>query len=375
MSQESGVPPSARGHAPVLQGRHPHTHTHTPTLLALLCALCASAVHSGADSVTTSDAQIRFYGRWDRREPGRALTVNSGSYLVASFQGKGAIARFDVSANRAPFPTLAWSVDEGEWQEAEVAPTVKVAGGLKPGAHTLMLMVRDLDEHQSRWSPPLVASVTFQGLDLPDGRLTAPPPEPKLRLEFLGDSITEGVLIHPVRPGKETWPWRGDGRLAYACQTALRLGAQWRQAGFGRLGVTIEGNGGVPPAPESFNRFRAGCPRDGWQPDLVVINQGTNDGGRPAEVFRPAYARYLEVVRQGYPRAWIAAMRPFGGYHAEDILAEVTARQAAGDRRVFYVDTTGWLGPADFTDGVHPNAQGSVKAADRLAEVLRARLP
>jgi lysophospholipase L1-like esterase len=193
-------------------------------------------------------------------------------------------------------------------------------------------------------------------------------------MEILGDSITEGVLVHPPRPGKETWPWRGDGRLAYSAQTAMRLDAEWRQVGFGRLGVTIEGNGGVPVAPDSFNWFYADCPRDKWQPDLVVVNQGTNDGGRPSDVFRPAYARYLEVIRAAYPRAWIAAMRPFGGYHADDVLSEVTARNSAGDRRVFYVDTTGWLDKADYTDGVHPNVQGSAKAADRLAEVLRKRL-
>lgn len=294
--------------------------------------------------------------------------------MAARFDGTAITARFDTSANRAPFPTLTWRIDAGEWQEAEVAPLVKLAEGLKPGAHEVVLMTRDLDEHQSRWSPPLVASLTFLGFTLPDGKLLPPPPEPKLKVEFLGDSITEGVLVHGVRPGKETWPWRGDGRLAYSCQTALRLGAQWRQCGFGRLGVTVEGNGGVPVAPDSFNWFYKDCPRDNWQPDLVVVNQGTNDGGRPSEQFRPAYARYLKVIREAYPNARIAAMRPFNGAHADDILGEVVVRQGLGDRKISYVDTTGWLGPGDYTDGVHPNVAGGAKAADRLAEALRKRL-
>ncbi|HTE21320.1 MAG TPA: GDSL-type esterase/lipase family protein [Armatimonadota bacterium] len=340
----------------------------------MLGIVLLGAAGAATDAEAARGERLRFYGRWDRRTAGRAVTVNSGSHVVARFRGTGIVARFDVSANRPPFPTLAWRVDEGEWQEAEVAPTVTLAAGLREAPHTLTLMVRDLDEHQSRWSPPLVASVTFLGLDVTGGKLLAPPPAPKLKLEFLGDSITEGVLVHPVRPGMETWPWRGDGRLAYSAQTAMRLGAQWRQVGFGRLGVTIEGNGGVPVAPDSFNWFFAGSPRDNWQPHAVIVNQGTNDGRTAREVFRPAYARYLQVIREAYPKARIFAVRPFIGSHAEDIQAEVAARQAGGDRKVVYVDTTGWLTREDYTDGVHPNPQGGAKAADRMAEVLRTHL-
>jgi hypothetical protein len=64
-------------------------------------------------------------------------------------------------------------------------------------------------------------------------------------------------------------------------------------------------------------------------------------------------------------------MRPYGGAHAAEISAEVTARNAAGDARVFYVDTTGWLVAADFTDGTHPNVQGSTKAATALSAAIR----
>ena len=339
---------------------------------ASLFLLAAVSLSAASAQVITFPYNYRFYGRWDRRNPSFARTVNSGSHMVVRFRGTDLSARFDTSENRAPFPTLAWRVDGGEWQEAEVAPIVKLGERLPAGEHTLLLMVRDADEHQSRWSPPLVAGVTFTGLDLHGGELLPPPPDPKLKLEFLGDSITEGVLVHPERPGKTTWPWRADGRISYAAQTAMKLGAQWRQVGFGRLGVTIPGNGGVPVSAESFNWFYEGCPRDAWQPDIVVVNQGTNDGSKSIEVFRSAYAQYLSVIRRGYPNAVILALRPFGGYHADDILAEVSARRGAGDTKIQYVDTTGWLVREDYTDGVHPNVTGDGKASDRLAAVVAA---
>jgi lysophospholipase L1-like esterase len=317
------------------------------------------------------DPHLQLYGRWDRRDADRAITVNSGSHIVARFAGTGATARFDVSKNRAPFPTIAWRIDDQPWKRGEVAESVELAKGLENKAHALMLFVQDLDEHQPRWSPPLTASVTFLGIDVAEGKLVDPPAEPKLKIEFLGDSITEGVLVHHRQPGK-TWPWLGDGRIAYPTQTAERLKAQWRQCGFGALGVTRPGNGGVPP--DSFNFFYQDCPRDAWEADVVVVNQGTNDGAAAADPFRAAYGKLLDEIRKAYPHAQIAALRPFAGTHAADIAAEVKVRNDAGDTEVYFIDSTGWLESGDFTDGVHPNVRGSGKAADKLAAALRETL-
>jgi lysophospholipase L1-like esterase len=363
-----------------------------PTLAHLFVSIFVAALPvaaQGADSPSTQpllqgQTSLRFVGRWDRREPERAITVNSGSYLLAQFDATSISARFDVSGNRLPLPTITWRIDQGDWQEAEVAPIVQLAQGLKPLAssdpagHTLTLMARGLDEHQSRWSPPLVACLTFNGLELSEGgKLLEPLPEwdkPKLKMEILGDSITEGVLVHAEREGKKTWPWRTDGRLAYSCQTAFQLGAQCRQVGFGAQGLTHGGSGGSAAAPDAFNFFYKSCPRDDWQADLVVINQGTNDGGAKTEKFRPLYRKLLDEIREAYPKAKIAAMRPFNGAHAADIAAEVKASNDAGDSNVFYIDTTGWLGKGDFTDGLHPNVEGSGKAADKLTAALKEHL-
>ena len=65
-------------------------------------------------------------------------------------------------------------------------------------------------------------------------------------------------------------------------------------------------------------------------------------------------------------------MRPFAGAHADDIKNAVMTRVTAGDAKVFYIDTTGWIdGATDTTDGLHPNTQGHAKAATRLAAELK----
>jgi hypothetical protein len=323
----------------------------------------------GGAGVTES---VHYYGRWNRLAD-RAITVNTGSHVVARFSGTGVSARFNVSLNQTPNPTLAWRVDQAPWQEGELSATLPLATGLAAGAHEVTLMVRGLNENQNRWRAPLVSSITFLGFDIAGtGGAVQPSPRPvRPKIEFLGDSITEGVNLWTSRNGQTTPCWRSDGRIAYASQTAQALGVEWRQVGFGRQGLLIGGNGGVPVANDAFNSIYDGVRRDDWQADMVVVNQGTNDGGATAANFGPAYSTFLATIRAAYSAAKIVAMRPFGGAHASEIRSAVDARNLAGDSRVYYIDTTGWLGTGDFTDGLHPNEQGSGKAATQLTAALR----
>lgn len=315
---------------------------------------------------------LRFFGRWDLRAPNRALTVNSGSYVLARFSGSSVEAVFDTSANRGAFPTITWRIDDGPWQESEIWTRRNLAAGLAAGPHTLWLMVRGFDGGPSRWKAPLVACVTFLGLAFPEGGGLLPPLDawnhPKLKMEFLGDSITEGVLVQAPRDGKTAVPWESDALDSYACQTAMQLGAAWRQVGFGATGLLRVGGGKAPGALDSFNFFYEGCPRDDWQPDLVIVNQGTNEAAMPSEQYEPLYAKYLALIRQGYPKAKIVALRPFCGAQAAAIKKATDAARAAGDAAVYYLDTTGWYNMAP----VHPNAKSSIGIAAHLATALKA---
>lgn len=347
-----------------------------------LLLLASTALHAA----TPWPDEYCFFGRWDLRNPNRAVTVNSGSYVRAHFSGTSLSASFDISLNQphsestsqGSYPTIAWQIDEGIWREVEIAPVVKLGEALSQGQHTVMLMVRGLDEHQSRWTPPLVASVTFTGFGLAeDGKLEEPMPQwkqPALNLEFLGDSITEGVVVNEGRAGVVegipfTWPWLADARSSYAGQTALMLGAEWRQVGFGATGLARTGSGGVPGALDSFNFFYADCPRDGWQPDVVVVNQGTNEGSMETHEYQTLYARYLALIRTAYPKAKIVALRPFCGAQEASIKAVVSACNTAGDSNVYYIDTTGW-----YNGPIHPNVEGSAALAEKLVKALKSEV-
>jgi hypothetical protein len=70
-------------------------------------------------------------------------------------------------------------------------------------------------------------------------------------------------------------------------------------------------------------------------------------------------------------------MRTFAGLAATQTQAAVSARNAMGDSKVHYIDTTGWLGSypgSDWDDGVHPSVAGHIKIAGHLQPILASYL-
>lgn len=326
---------------------------------------------SGGAPAQLSDWQ--YYGRWDLSKAGKAITVNSGSHVTASFMGSGISAKFDSGGNTGDIPTVSIKIDDGELVEKEIASTLELAKDLPVALHTVTLFVRGMSESQQRWTPPLVSSTVFTGFTVAGGNIVPTARPTRLKMEFLGDSITEGVALQAAGPqGQTSQNWRTNGPRGYAAVTAMKMQAEWRQVGFGRQGLTIVGNGGVPKAQDAFNWFYSGVARDAWQPDIVVINQGTNDRGTSGATFAPLYDSFLGLIRTAYPGAKIVALRPLVGDFGAEISAQVAARKTAGDAKIFYVDTAGWTSNGDFTDGVHPNQAGSVKIADKLVTALQA---
>jgi lysophospholipase L1-like esterase len=333
-------------------------------------------------AISAADPRIQFWGRWDMKEAAEkgAVTVNTGSTILMRFRGNSLALYFGIRHYTEQFPTLWQQLDEREWKIIRPAEELEVKVPEGPlNDHTLRLVVKGFREWENRWEAPLVNSIEFKGITLGTGAiLLDPPARPEKLVEFLGDSITEGVLVlNAGDRGKWTrdrWPDFSDGRRSWAYQSALLAGAEPRTVGFGRLGLTIQANGGVPPAIYSFPFVYNEAPLDlSRKPDAVVINMGTNDWN-PAvqEAFGPLYLAYTRLIRHTYPAAWILCLRPFNGSHAEVIQKVI---ESSGDAKVKYVDTTGWIDVEKHTtDGVHLNLEGNQAAAEKMAEILKIHL-
>ncbi|MFT3842187.1 MAG: SGNH/GDSL hydrolase family protein [Myxococcaceae bacterium] len=115
-----------------------------------------------------------------------------------------------------------------------------------------------------------------------------------------------------------------------------------------------------------------------YQPDVVVVNLGTNDysTGDPGMPFETAYTGFLGQVRLQYPNAFIVCatgpMTDDSSYqsHVQAAIA------AAADPKVSYLD----LGVQDCNvDGCgcdyHPSQVTQQKMADKLVAHLKTLLP
>ncbi|MFM9610213.1 GDSL-type esterase/lipase family protein [Streptomyces niveiscabiei] len=326
-----------------------------------LAFLAPQPAHAaGPDTVRPDDRRLAYEGHWSRSTEA-AVTVNSGSRLRFSFTGNTVHALFDVTSVTVPAQVYV-SVDGGPKQRYAVDRADIEITAKGRGPHTAVLSVKDVFSRVNRWVPPLQTGVTLTGLK---GRVIPQRAEHKRQFAFYGDSITQGVN---ALCGDNSTSDCADGTAAYPTLVADALHASLTQVGFGRQGVLLTGNGGVPDARAAYEWNYAGSPASSDRgADVVVVNQGANDAAYGAEEFTAAYRAYLARLRQAAPHARILALRPLNGTHAADVSAAVTQ---LGDPRTEFVDTTGWISTEDLNDAVHPNVRGHRKVADRLITLL-----
>lgn len=344
----------------------PRTIAALALLPPALMGLAGRASAEAASTVPPNDPHLQFMGHWGHTRDA-AITVNSGSELAFRFTGHTLTGLFDASTITVPSqiyvsldggaPTL-YKVDRGA---IDFTPTAL------PGTrHVAKIQVKDADEYENRWILPLQSGVVLTGLKLDPGAHVLPTsPLGHRHMEFYGDSITEGVNALCDHLGVDC----ADGTADYADLTGQAFHANFNQVGFGKQGIIQPGHGNVGTAAQSFGYNFAGSPADPhFRPQVIVINQGTNDSPYPSSQFQPGYVAYLQEVRAADPRAWIFAMRPFGGTHANDVASAV---KQLNDPRIVYVDTTGWLADGDYNGG-HPSVEGHQKAAARLIPIIEA---
>jgi len=315
---------------------------------------------------------VRYVGRYDASDPMQVRMGWSGVGAVFRFNGTDASVRLDdngryftVVVDGQVQPTLATSPGE---------QTYPLAVGLAAGEHTVELYRRT----EGSFGP-----TTILGVELV-GELLAPPPVQR-RIEIIGDSITCGYGNEGTDPcnfSAET----ENHYLTYGALAARMFGAEVSTVAWSGKGVVNNfGDDVFEPLPQIYDRSVAtdAAPWDfnNWQPDVVVINLGTNDfstGGDPPEnVFVPAYVAFLAHLRDVYPDAFILPVAPtlFGdeavmvaGY----LNSAVDQRHAAGDLDVAFADiNVQWNGSG--CDG-HPNLEAHAGMAMRLAEELQAHL-
>jgi lysophospholipase L1-like esterase len=298
-----------------------------------------------------NDPNIQYYGRWKTSDPAYYAMGWAGGYLEARFTGSS------IGVRQRNTIDLYYSIDQApiQWRR-NVSGNITLASGLTGSSHTIRIGYRER-------AGSYTGDPVFGGLILASGAQTTSIGRPTSLVEFIGDSITVGQ------------PNANRPFTAYPWLAAEALGAAHTQVAQGGACLVSRDCYGMM---DWFRRSSNSATSDDWnfstyQATAVVINLGTNDVGHGVSTtqFQQGYITMLQRVRQAYPNAEIFAMGVFRNRYVTETRNAVAARNAAGDTRVHFVDTAGWVNPAtDTSDNVHPTDAGHAKIAQRLRPIL-----
>jgi lysophospholipase L1-like esterase len=322
----------------------------TAAVALTLTGVAAPAVAATGDGFPT-DANIRYFGRWDTRTSSAYVSEWAGAYVLMGFTGT------TVKLRQRNTIDLFASIDGGpDVSFVNVSGTVNLTPRpLAAGTHRLRVSYRPV-------AGSYHGDAVFQGVILDAGAHTVAPAVPSRLLEFIGDSITVGQLSS--KRALTAYGWLVGERLSAGHTQIAVGGACLFPSADGCIGMRDRflKTGLETTAPDwDFTRYQA---------STVVINLGTNDVGHHVSTtqFQDAYLTLLRNVRAKYPNATIFAMENFKRRYATQTQAAVTT---FADPRTHYLNTEGWIDPTtDTVDGTHPNDAGHLKIADHLAPIL-----
>lgn len=219
---------------------------------------------------------------------------------------------------------------------------------------------------------------------------------PKKRIEFIGDSITCGFGIEG-RNDIDPFCTRLENPMkAYACQTAFRLGADYRLISWSGIGIT---SFWIPPEvdeplrdvlmPDLYpyidktaaaNWSAAIKTYDGsYDPDLIVLHIGTNDASYTRMIpdrtagFSHAYEDFLKTVHEINPRSKILCIYGIMEQTLQSSISQAVRNYAldTGDHdTVRYLALDKMQGSDDLGSCGHPGIVSQRRLADSVADAI-----
>ena len=316
---------------------------------------------------------VRLTGRWDTRNEAYAATTAKGAYIEFAFKGKEALACFDIGECVTPRAHLWVQIDGGDMVETAIDSYVRVMAK-DDNAHVCRIIYKSSIENENRWFAPLTGAIKFLGVitdsPLPIGS------DDRTVIEFVGDSITEGVHTDFDFYGSEEniycgaverFVFQNDVCATYAWQIAEALDLRPIVMGYGGGGVTAIAIGHVPEADISYPFNYDGSPiTHAGLPKYIVVNHGANDRRNP-DTYLPRYASLFDILRKYNPDATIISISAFcGAYHKE--LGEMIKKyNEENGCNIIYIDSAGWVPE----EPLHPTRESHTLIASKVVSILK----
>ena len=229
-----------------------------------------------------------------------------------------------------------------------------------------------------------------------------PASEKELKIEFIGDSITCGYGVDDLDRSHHFATSTEDCTKAYAIKTAELLDADYSlvsMSGWGIIsgysdGKTQQKNQVIPKiydlAGYSYGNFSDGMQPQSiewdstaFEPDVVVINLGTNDNSWTKQEeerlfdFTDSYVEFVKHIREEHPDAYIvcslgimgADLYPFIEYAINDQYIP-----ESGDEKIACLRFDTQVEADGIAADWHPSEATHTKAAQKLADFIKEKI-
>ncbi|MCQ2252161.1 MAG: GDSL-type esterase/lipase family protein [Bacteroidales bacterium] len=273
--------------------------------------------------------------------PGTAFSIKFDGAGDVSARLKSNAGYYAVSIDGSGFSKF--STHDG--QSDNSIKDYKIASNLPAGIHTIKLML--VTEEYDRFPE-------FHGFSLAsDAKLLKPDTKKRLKIEFIGNSITCGYGNEASSADDHFADSTSNFAKSFAGLTIKNLNAVSMvvaRSGIGiykNFGDTIAGS--QWPMPRVYetaliNNHDSKWDFSTWKPDVVVLGLGTNDlseNNYSNEKFRLAYVAFVKNIRKHYPNANIVLLNSpmLHGQQAYDLQEvinnTITAMRMMNDAKVF----------------------------------------
>ena len=284
---------------------------------------------------------IQYTGRIDFSNPKLPKFRMPGIYVTAKFKGTfcEVIINDEVLYGNS-HNYISIIIDNGKpvrIQTTGKSNTIQVAKNLSNNEHNITIC-KDTEAG--------IGYLELVGLKCT--QLLRPAPKPLRKIEFIGNSITCGMAsdVSVIPCGARQWYDQHNAYMSYGPTTARILNAQWHLSAISGVGLIHSCCNISFNMPQVFDNLNLHIDSTKWnfknyQPDVVSIALGQNDGIQDSTKFCNAYIQFIKRIRVYYPKATIVCLNsPMAGEPHSSVLkkyisAVVTEANKKNDRKVY----------------------------------------
>ncbi|HET6995401.1 MAG TPA: SGNH/GDSL hydrolase family protein [Chitinophagaceae bacterium] len=299
----------------------------------------AQAQRYGAGRFQADHPYIQYTGRVDFTNPKLPRIWQPGVYITIRFKGHVCSIVLNDEVLWGKNHNYIEVVMDGKakrLQTKSARDTIDVSEHLSEGEHTLVICK---NTEANIGYIELVNIIVHE--------IVKPLPKSKRKIEFIGNSITcgTGSDVSEIPCGKGVWQDQHNAYKSYGPVTARALNAQYHLSavsGIGLMHSCCNMNIIMPAVFDKVSMRNDTIPWDfsKYQPDVVTVCLGQNDGIQDSASFCNNYIAFLKQVRMYYPKATIicltspAADGVLAAFMKKTLNAIVKTVNDSGDKKI-----------------------------------------